>query len=124
MDNFTEPANPDHQIAGPPAASITEQITEAAYQAWSDGREAWQDSSRGLFDRAYLGHYAAVAAYTEDMVDQYGLDARLDAAISEPFRRYVDIDVTALSRSLVKNGTLYALRATPVGVWVFNGEIG
>lgn len=123
MDQPAQPVNPEQPVAGPPPANITEQITEAAYHAWAQHREPSQDSSRGLFDRAYLGHYAAVAAYVEDLVDQYGLDARLDAAISEPFRAFVDVDVPALSRSLVRNGTLYALTATPIGVWVFNGEI-
>lgn len=99
-------------------------IRETAFQAWVASRETEQDASRTLFDRAYLGHYAAVAAYTEDLVDQYELDAKLDAAIAEPFRQYVDIDVEALSRALVRNGTLYSLRAAPIGVWVFNGESG
>lgn len=103
--------------------SIEAAIWEAAFRAWVASREPEQDVSRALFDRAYLGHYAAVAAYAEDLVDQYELDAKLDAAIAEPFRQYVDIDVEALSRALVRNGTLYALLAAPIGVWVFNGEI-
>lgn len=123
MCHLDRSVNPDQTIAGPPPGSITDQITEAAYQAWSRGREAWQDSSRGLFDRAYLGHYAAIAAYTERLVDEYQLDAKLDAAIAEPFRPFVDIDVVALSRSLVRNGSLYALMAAPIGVWVFNGDM-
>ncbi len=103
--------------------SIEAAIREAAFQAWVASRDPKQDASKALFDRVYLGHYAAVAAYTEDLVDQYELDAKLDAAIAEPFRQYVDIDVEALSRALVRNGTLYSLRAAPIGVWVFNGEI-
>lgn len=104
-------------------AAITAAIRDAAYVAWSTSREPDQESTHALFDRVYLGHYASVAACAEDMVDTYGLDARLDTAIAEPFRRHVDIDVTALSHALVLNGTLYALRAVPMGVWVFNGEI-
>jgi hypothetical protein len=46
-----------------------------------------------LINRAYLGHYAAVAAYTEQLVDDYQLDVKLDAAIAEPFRPFVDVDV-------------------------------
>jgi hypothetical protein len=123
MCQSDQAVSPDQTIAGPPPASVTDQIRDAAYEAWSRSREAWQDSSRGLFDRVYLGHYAAVAAYTEQLVDDYQLDAKLDAAIAEPFRPFVDIDVVALSRSLVRNGSLYALMAAPIGVWVFSGDI-
>jgi Antirestriction protein (ArdA) len=104
--------------------SIEALLRQAAYEAWAASREEHQDSSREFFDRAYLGHYSSVDHYAETLVDAYQLDAKLDAAIVEPFREFVDIDIPALARRLVSNGTLYAITATPVGVWVFNGEIG
>jgi hypothetical protein len=119
QDQAAEPTDGN----GAPASSVSEQIREAAYEAWVTHREPHQVKTRALFDRAYLGHYAAVAAYTEQLVDDYELDAKLDTAIAEPFRPFVDIDVVALSRSLVRNGSLYALTATPIGVWVFNGDM-
>jgi len=76
-----------------------------------------------MFNRAYLGQYSHIDHYVETMVDDYELDAKLDAAITEPFREFLDIDVTALARSLVRHGSLYALPAAPVGVWVFNGDV-
>lgn len=124
MDHHpTAETNPDEPGHGLPD-SVTDQIREAAYLAWRTHREGWLETPRALFDQAYLGHYAAVAAYVEQLVDDYELDAKLDAAIAEPFRQFVDIDVTALSRSMVKQGALYALSATPIGVWVFDGRIG
>jgi hypothetical protein len=103
--------------------SIEALLRQAAFEAWAAGREEHQDSSREFFDRAYLGHYSSVDHYVETLVDAYELDAKLDVAIAEPFREFVDIDIPALARSLVRNGTLYAISAAPVGVWVFNGEI-
>lgn len=111
-----EPVSNDDQSR---SACIEAAIREAAFQAWAEHREPGQETSRALFDRAYRGHHAALAAYTEDLVDDYDLDAKLDAAIAEPFRRHVDIDVAALSRTLAASGQYYALRAIPVGVWVF-----
>jgi len=103
--------------------SIEALLREAAFRAWAETREEHQDNSRDFFDRAYLGHYASVEQYAETLVDAYELDAKLDAVVAPPFREFVDIDVTGLAQSLVKSATLYAIRATPVGVWVFNGEI-
>jgi hypothetical protein len=113
--------NRGNGIQGP--ISIEALLREAAFEAWVVGREEHQDSSRDFFDRAYLGHYASVEQYAETLVDDYQLDTRLDAAIAPPFREFVDINVTTFAQSLVRNGTLYAITATPVGVWVFNGEI-
>jgi len=98
-------------------------LRAAAYEAWAARREDEQDRSQAFFDRAYLGHYACIDHYVEQLVDRYELDAKLDAAIALPFREFVDIDITGLARSLVRSKTLYALSAIPVGVWVFNGEI-
>jgi len=107
----------------PESNNLETLLRRAAYEAWAARREEHQDRSRDFFDRAYLGHYTNVDHYVETLVDDYELDAKLDAAIAEPFRQFVDIDITGLARSLARNGTLYAISATPVGVWVFNGEI-
>jgi hypothetical protein len=103
--------------------SIEALLRELAFDAWAATREEHQDRSREFFARVYLGHYASVDHYVETLVDAYQLDARLDAAIAPPFREFVEIDITELARSMVRSGTLYAIPATPVGVWVFNGEI-
>jgi hypothetical protein len=104
--------------------AITTAILGLAYGTWAHHRrEHDQDTDRAVFDRAYLGHYTSIDSCVIQLVDAYGLDAKLDEAIAEPFRRHVDIDVTALGQDMVASGTLYALPAMPVGVWVFNAEI-
>lgn len=108
---------------GDPVATITAAIRELAYATWAHFREEGQDTSRTIFDRAYLGHYSTVDSYVIQLIDGYELDAKLDEAIAEPFRRHVDINVNALGRALVARTTIYALQAVPVGVWVFNGDI-
>jgi hypothetical protein len=108
-----------------PVAAITAAIRELAYASWARYQaELRQDTSRGLFERVYLGHYSSIDAYVIQLVDAYGLDAKLDAAITEPFRRHVDIDVPALGRALIGSATIYTLLAVPVGVWIFNETIG
>ena len=103
--------------------SIEALLREAAFEAWVASREEHQDKSREFFDLVYLGHYASVDHVVETMVDAYGLDAKLDAAISPPFREFVDIDIPSLARHFVAIGSLYTLSASPLGVWVFNGDI-
>jgi hypothetical protein len=115
----SQPAGDD----GGPLAAITAAIRELAYATWASYREEGQDTSRTIFERAYLGHYSTLDAYVSQLIDDYDLDAKLDAAIAEPFRHHVDIDVTALGRALIARTTLYTLQAVPVGVWVFNGDI-
>ncbi len=108
-----------------PIAPVMAVIRELAYASWARHQtEHDRDTSRALFERVYLGHYSTIDSYVIQLIDDYGLDAKLDAAIAEPFRRHVDIDVTTFGQALVSNGTLYVLSALPVGVWVFNGEIG
>jgi hypothetical protein len=107
-----------------PVEAITAAIRELAHASWARYQaELRQGTSRGLFERVYLGHYSTIDMYVVQLVDAYGLDAKLDAAIAQPFRRHLDINVTALGQDLVSSSTLYALPAFPVGVWVFNGEI-
>lgn len=113
----------DKNAPAQPSTSLEQQIRAAAYQAWMASREDWQERSEALFERVYLGHYASVDHYVETLVDGYQLDTKLDAVIAEPFRRFVDIDITGLARALVENGSLHTLAATPLGVWVFNGDI-
>lgn len=108
-----------------PVAAIKAAIRELAYASWARYRaERDLDTSRALFERAYLGHYSTIDMYVVQLVDAYNLDAKLDEAVAEPFRQYVDIDITALGRALVGSAAIYPLLAVPVGVWIFNGEIG
>ena len=116
------PAEPPTRQSEAPL-SVVEQIREAAYQSWAQRRSDQQERSRALFDQAYLGHYSHIDHYVETLVDDYQLDTKLDLAIAEPFRTFVDIDITGLARSLGRNGSLYCLMAAPLGVWIFNGEI-
>ena len=110
---------------GEPVAAVKAAVHELAYAGWAHyRRELGQDTSRALFDRAYLGHYSSIDMYVVQLVDAYQLDAKLDAAITEPFRRHVDIDIAALGRALVGSATIYTLLAVPVGVWIFDERIG
>lgn len=115
--------NQPNRPADGPVAAVTAAIRQLAFAVWATSREAEQETSSAFFERAYLGHYSSVDAYVIRLIDNYQLDAKLDTAIAQPFRRHVDIDVPALGQDLVASGTLYTLPAVPVGVWVFNGEI-
>ena len=103
-----------------PIEAIKAAIRELAYTAWAHYRRGLgQDTSRALFDRAYLGHYSSLDMYVIKLADDYDLDAKLDEAIAEPFRSHVDLDIAALGRALINSATIYTLLAVPVGVWVF-----
>jgi hypothetical protein len=107
--------------ADDPAEGIKAAIRELAYASWARYQaELRQDTSRGLFERVYLGQYSSLDMYVVTLVDAYGLDAKLDEAIADPFRSHVDIDISALGRALISSATIYTLLAVPVGVWVFN----
>lgn len=94
-------------------------LREMAYIAWGAAQEPGQPQDEDTFDQAYLGQYSAFDAYTELLVDEHDIDARLDEAIADPFRAHVDIDIQSLSQAFVSSGVYYALPAYPVGVWVF-----
>jgi hypothetical protein len=98
---------------------ITKALREMAFIAWSAAQEPGQPQDNASFDQAYLGQYSSFDAYTDLLVDEHDLDARLDEAIPDPFRAHVDIDIPSLSQALVSSGAYYALPAYPVGVWVF-----
>ena len=98
---------------------ISAVLREMAYIAWSAAQEPGQPQDETTFDQAYLGQYSAFDTYTELLVDEHDIDARLDDALPDPFRAHVDIDIPSLSQALVSSGLYYALSAYPVGVWVF-----
>lgn len=107
-----------------PVGRIKAAIRELAYTSWASYQaDLDRDTSRALFERVYLGHYSTMDTYVIQLIDDYGLDAKLDAAIIEPFRSHVDIDVSAMARALVASATIYTLLAAPVGVWVFSDEL-
>ncbi len=111
-----------HELLSAHISTVATAITELAYLAWSRSRPENTDTSRAVFDRVYVGHYASVEGYADVLIDEYGLDSRLDECINPPFRSHVDIDVESFARALVRAGVLYTLRAEPVGVWVFNSR--
>jgi hypothetical protein len=107
-----------------PVASIKAAIRELAYASWTRYQaELGRDTSRALFEQVYRGHFSTIDMYVVNLIDEYNLDAKLDQAITEPFRRHVDIDVTAFGQALVANAIIYTLQAAPVGVWVYTDEI-
>lgn len=94
-----------------------------AFAAWRTHLdEEGNAADLALFRRSYVGHYASIDGYADHLIDAYQLDAKLDAAIAPPFRAHVDIDVPGLARALRAAGTLFALPAQFVGVWVFRTD--
>jgi hypothetical protein len=98
---------------------IAKALREMALIAWGATQEPGQPQDEATFEQAYLGQYSSFDAYTDLLVDEHDIDARLDDAIPDPFRAHVDIDIPSLSQALVSSGSYYALPAYPVGVWVF-----
>lgn len=97
--------------------------TDAAYRAWLVGRVDWQDKTIGFFHQTYLGRYASLQHYAQELLDRYGLGTRLDTAIEQPYRRFLGFDLPGFARYLLDSDQIYTIDATPAGFWIFNGEI-
>jgi antirestriction protein len=72
------------------------------------------------FEDAYRGHYPSVEAYTEQLVDDLGIQRDLDEVVPEPLQPYVRVDLAALARDMQIGGDLHALPAEDGGVWIFD----
>ncbi|MFL6137403.1 MAG: antirestriction protein ArdA [Frankiaceae bacterium] len=76
------------------------------------------------FTDAYLGEWDSVTAYAEQLADDLGYTALLDAALPPHLKPYVCFDAAAYGRDLVREGALAAL-PTPTGrVWLFSLTLG
>ena len=88
------------------------------YAAWADLIGADEAASND-FNDYYLGQYANVEEYAEELLEHFGLMEMLDKLVPQGFRPYVMIDTEGLARDLQLGGDIDVLKASDGGVWLF-----
>lgn len=71
------------------------------------------------FDTAYVGQYADVRTYLEQLVNDRAYDRILDENLPAGIRPYVKIDITATVDDLLRGGDLHAMPTPDGDVWIF-----
>jgi antirestriction protein len=74
------------------------------------------------FEESYRGHYASLAAYVEEVIDDMGVDDDIDKAVPEFLAPYVHINVEAFGRDLEQSGDITASSGEG-GVYIFDGTV-
>jgi antirestriction protein len=74
------------------------------------------------FEESYRGHYASLAAYVEEVIDDMGVDDDINKAVPEFLAPYVHINVEAFGRDLEQAGDITASPGEG-GVYVFDGTV-
>jgi antirestriction protein len=88
-----------------------------AFAAWLNIFDDPPDDFDG-FHRDYLGHYASVQDYVEQMADDFGYADEL-AKLPPDLRAYVRIDFAAIARDMELSGEIATIDDSSGGVWIF-----
>ncbi|PBC38619.1 antirestriction protein [Rhodococcus sp. ACS1] len=90
-----------------------------AFAAWADVNEGASEHY-DHFARAYIGHYASLAAYAQQLMQEMGYEALLDTTLPEDLRQHVHIDYDAVAQGLFRDGHVQVYKAPGGGVWLFD----
>lgn len=74
-----------------------------------------------LFEEAYRGHWESVTAYAEQLLDDLGATAALEA-VPAWLQPYVDLNLDRFARDLELGGDIRTI-AGDGGVWIFDGAV-
>ena len=102
-------------------ATVARGIREhgAAFAAWAELHDA-EESMLLAFSDAYLGEYESAQAWAEVVIEELGIQARIDAALPEDLARYVHIDSEAWAHDAWLNGDIHIIHKPDGGVWIFD----
>jgi antirestriction protein len=92
-----------------------------AFGAWA-ARVDHDKAALGRFEDSYLGSWRTLEAYTQDLIDDLGLEEAVDQHVPEGLRHYVRFDVAGYARDLELSGFITAVSHGD-GVWIFDGTI-
>jgi antirestriction protein len=90
-----------------------------AYAAWAAHRDVNDEQLSETFDQAYLGRYASLAEYAEQLADDLGWAQELDA-LPDYLTPYVQFDADAFARDLEFGGDVFTADDGEGGVHVFD----
>lgn len=91
-------------------------IAFAHYAVLTGGRSA---DELGGFDDVYLGHFATIEEYAEQLVDDLGYDDLIERALPEHLHPYVHFDTEGFARDLELSGDVSTSDGDG-GVYVFD----
>lgn len=103
------------------AARVARGIAEhgLAFAAWAD--LAGDDPERlDAFTDAYLGEYDTAEAWADEVMDDLGIQRRLDDAVPGDIARYVRLDTEQWARDAWLGGDITVVAAPGGRVWIFD----
>jgi antirestriction protein len=74
------------------------------------------------FEDAYLGHWATLEAYAEELLDDIGINRDIEEAIPEHLQPYVTVDVEGMARDMEFGGQITTSTGDD-GVYIFDGGV-
>lgn len=90
-----------------------------AFAAWAELHDA-EETMLASFEDAYLGEYDSAEAWAETVIEDLGLQARIDEALPEELARYVRLDAESWAHDAWLNGDIYIVHKPDGGVWIFD----
>jgi antirestriction protein len=92
-----------------------------AFAAWADLHDGDQDML-DQFEEAYLGEYDSPEAWAETVMDDLGIQARLEQELHGDMARYVSIDTGAWVQDAWLSGDIAIVHKPGGGVWIFQSR--
>jgi antirestriction protein len=98
-------------------------ITEhgPAFAAWASHAGTEPEMLR-LFEDMYRGEWESVLGYAEYLIDELGVERRLDDLLDEWTRRLVKVDIDGFARDLEHSGDIFTVEAPNGQVWIFDSH--
>ena len=92
-----------------------------AFAAWADLHDGHLDMLAGFTD-AYMGEYDSPEAWAETVMDDLGIQERLEHELHGDMARYVRIDTGAWVQDAWLSGDIAIIHKPGGGVWIFDGR--
>jgi antirestriction protein len=92
-----------------------------AFGAWAERCDHNQDTL-DQFEEAYLGQWASVEDYADELLSDLGYVEAVEHAVPESLQPYVTLDVAGFARDLELSGDITSVQHAE-GVWIFDGRL-
>jgi antirestriction protein len=92
-----------------------------AFGAWAERCDHNQDTL-DQFEEAYLGQWASVEDYADELLSDLGYVDAVEHAVPESLQPYVTLDVAGFARDLELSGDITSVQHAE-GVWIFDGRL-
>lgn len=93
----------------------------AAFAFWADFHGADPDMLASFTDN-YQGEWASAADFARELVDEPGIERRVDKTFGDELARYIHFDADAFARDAWLSGDIYVAHKPGGGVWIFTAR--